>query len=349
MSQFKIAGHPVGAGCSCFIIAEAGVNHNGDLAMAHRLIDVAADAGVDAIKFQTFRTELVVSEAAPKAAYQESNTGEGGTQADMIRKLELPFEDFLALKIHAEERGLVFMSTPFDAASADYLAGIGMAAFKVPSGEITNHPLLRRIASHRLPVILSTGMSWLGEVEQAVSILRAAGVEDIAILHCTSNYPTDPAEVNLRAMDTLATVFKVPVGYSDHTLGIEIPLAAVARGATIIEKHITLDCSLPGPDHLASLDPAGLVALVAGIRKVEVALGDGVKRPQPGEENVRSVARRSLFLALPVQKGSVLREDDLIALRPAGGLRPDQMELVVGRHAARDLPAGAQLAWPDLT
>lgn len=342
-----IDGHEVGGG-RCFVVAEAGVNHNGDPALARRLIDEAAAAGADAVKFQTFRADRVVSPSAPKAAYQTANTGGAQSQLEMIRALELDGEQFAHLKAHCARRGILFLSTPFDEDSADLLRGLGVPAFKVPSGEITNLPLVRHVGGLGRPVILSTGMATLEEVGRAVDTLSAAGCPGLAILHCVSDYPAAPEDTNLRAMATLREAFGVPVGLSDHSEGIEIALAAVALGAAVIEKHVTLDKALPGPDHRASLDPGELRALVAGIRKVEAALGDGIKAPRPAEADTSAVARRSLFLRAGLGAGEDIRADNLVALRPAGGIPPDELERVVGRRAARDLEAGAMLRRSDL-
>ncbi len=347
-ARIRIAQHPIGDGAPCFVIAEAGINHNGDVALAHRLIDVAVRAGADAVKFQTFRAAQVISPAAPKAAYQKRNTGGDESQLEMARRWEFGESEFRALQRHCAESGILFLSTPFDHDSVDLLARLDVAAFKVASGEVTNLPLLRHIATTGRPVILSTGMSWLGEVDAAVRALREAGCGALALLHCVSNYPAAPADANLRAMATMARAFAVPVGYSDHTLGLEVALAAVALGAAIVEKHFTLDRSLPGPDHKASLTPDELAALVSGIRAVEAALGDGVKAPREAEADTRRVARRSLFLVRDVAAGAALDEHDLIALRPSGGIDPAETDRLVGAVARRKLAAGEMLGWNDV-
>lgn len=348
MTDIKIAGRRVGPGQPCFIIAEAGVNHNGDPEAAKKLIDVAVESGADAVKFQTFKAERVISADAPKAGYQLESTDPGESQLDMIRKLELTDDHFRQLDAYCRERGIIFISTPFDHPSVDLLDSLGVPAFKVPSGETVNLPLLRHIASKQKPVILSTGMSTLGEVERAVNTIKQAGSGQLAVLHCVSNYPAAVADVNLMAMQTMGHAFQTPVGYSDHTLGIEIPIAAVALGACVIEKHFTLDKALPGPDHRASLEPDELAAMVRGIRNVQAAMGSGIKTPAESEENTRLVARRSLFLERDVIAGAVLRDTDLIALRPSGGIPPDQFDHVVGRRLRRSLNRGAQLGWEDL-
>ncbi|CUW38025.1 putative N,N'-diacetyllegionaminic acid synthase [Magnetospirillum sp. XM-1] len=348
IQSFTIGNRRVGPGCPCFVIAEAGVNHNGDLALAHRLVDMAAQAGADAVKFQTFTAEKVVSAQAPKAAYQKASTGGEQSQLDMVRGFQLAPEAFAELSAHCAQAGILFMSTPFDLDSVDVLDRLDVPAFKLPSGEITNPLLLRRVAATGRPVILSTGMGALVEVAAAVDILERAGCRDLMLLHCTSAYPAPVESANLRAMATLAAAFRRPVGYSDHTEGFEAAIAAVALGACCIEKHFTLDRSLPGPDHLASVSPADLGALVAVIRRVEKGLGDGCKRPVAAEEDTRAVARRSLFAARALEAGAVMAEDDLIALRPGGGISPMQVDMVVGRRLTRAVAEGTLLAWSDL-
>lgn len=331
-----------------FIVAEAGVNHNGDPALARRLVDAAAESGADAVKFQTFRVDALLTRAAPKAGYQVETTGAGESQRDMLARLELDTAVLAELKERAATRGLTFFSAPFDEESADVLDRLGVALFKVPSGEITNLPLLRHLASKGRPIILSTGMSSLEEVEQAVAAIRAAGDPPLAVLHCLSAYPAPAAEVNLRAMDALATRCGCPVGFSDHTLGIEIALAAAARGAAIIEKHLTLDKSLPGPDHRASLDPAEFAAMVRAIRAVESALGDGTKRPMPSELDTRRVARKSLVAARPLRAGARLGAEDILIKRPGTGISPADLDKAIGRPLARDLEADEVIGWETL-
>jgi len=338
----------IGPGKPVFIIAEAGVNHNGSLEMAKQLVDAAVEAGADAVKFQTFKAEKVVSLHAPKAAYQKNTTDPAESQLEMVRRLELPYEAFRELKAYCDQRGILFMSTPFDEDSVDFLDGIGVPVFKIPSGEVVNHPFLEYVARKGKPLIMSTGMSYLSEVDEAVRVVGGPGNEQLVLLHCVSNYPADPADVNLRAMQTMATAFQVPVGYSDHTLGIEIPLAAVALGACVIEKHFTLDRELPGPDHRASLEPAELKAMVDDIRKVEQALGNGRKIPASSEEDTRRVARRSLVLKEDVSEGKLIQAGMLTALRPAGGIPPNLISYVVGRETTHPLKAGAILQWGDL-
>jgi len=343
-----IDGRRVGPGEPCFVIAEAGVNHNGDLDLARRLVDAAADAGADAVKFQTFRAAGVVSTTAPKAAYQLASTARDESQLDMLQRLELADDSFLELKERAERRGITFLSTPFDHASVDLLERMDVAAFKVASPDVTNHPLLADIGSRSRPVLLSTGTADLAEVQDAVAVLRAAGVDDIVVLHCVSEYPALAADANLRAMATLANALDVPVGYSDHTQGLEVAVAAVALGAAVLEKNFALDRSLPGPDQRASLEPDELAELVRSVRSVESALGDGVKRPSEKERANVAVLRRSLAAARDLEAGTVLEESMLVALRPGTGLSPTRVADVVGRPLVRKVTAGRLLADDDL-
>jgi len=338
----------IGPGEPVFIIAEAGVNHSGSLEMAKRLVDAAVEAGADAVKFQTFNAKKVVSSHAPKAAYQKSTTDPVESQLEMMRRLELPYEAFRALKAYCDQCGILFMSTPFDEDSVDFLDSIGVPVFKIPSGEVINHPFLKYVAQKDKPLIMSTGMSYLSEVDEAVRVIKNTGNDQLVVLHCVSNYPADPADVNLRAMQTMATAFQVPVGYSDHTLGIEIALAVVAMGACVIEKHFTLDRDLPGPDHRASLEPPELKAMVDGIRKVEQALGDRRKMPASSEADTRCVARRSIVLREDAPEGTLIQASMLTALRPASGIPPNMVSYVVGREAVRPLKAGTLLQWGDL-
>jgi N-acetylneuraminate synthase len=339
----QIAGYHVGPGNPCFIIAEAGVNHNGDLNLAHRLIDVAVQAGADAIKFQTFNAERLATADAQKAAYQLATTNSGESQFEMLQRLELDADGHRTLIAHCRDKHILFLSTPFDEASADLLEQLGVPAFKTPSGEITNLPYLSHLARKNKPMIISTGMAFLGEVETAVRTIETAGNHTFALLHCVSNYPANPAETNLRAMQTMARAFNVPVGYSDHTPGIEVSLAAVALGACIVEKHFTLDRNLPGPDHQASAEPAELGALVRGIRTVEVALGDGRKQPAASEANTAAVARKSLVAACDIPEGATLTEMMIAIKRPGTGLPPAMREFLIGRAARTAISAGKLL------
>lgn len=341
--EINLAGRVLGPGRPCFIIAEAGVNQNGSLEQALEMVEAAAKAGADAVKFQTFRAQEVATAEAPKAAYQKETTGQTQSQLDMLKSLELKPEQHEPLAKRCREKGLLFLSTPFDKPSLDFLAGMGMAAIKVPSGEITNLPFLTQVGEKSLPVILSTGMSTLEEVALAVETLRQAGCPALALLHCVSNYPAAPADVNLKAMLTMAQRFGLPVGYSDHTMGNEVALAAVAMGACIIEKHFTLDRTLPGPDHKASALPDELAEMVAGIRKVEAALGHGRKEPMPSEADTKAVARRSLVAARDIAPGEELTAELVAIRRPGTGMAPQRLPEVLGRIAGRAIPAGALL------
>ena len=337
----------VGNGEPVFVIAEAGVNHNGDLERAKRLVEVAVEAGVDAVKFQTFRAELVVSPEAPQADYQAKNTGRVESQLDMARRLELGAEAFRALRDHCADLGIMFLSTPFDEVSADLLEDLDVPAFKVGSGELTNHRFLKYLAEKGRPILLSTGMSGLEEVSAAVEVIRSTGNSSICLFHCVSNYPTDPADCNLKAMATMRDRFRCPVGWSDHTLGSHVSCAAVALGAELIEKHFTLDRTLPGPDHKASAEPDELAAMVRQIRDVEASLGDGVKRCRESEKNTAEVARRSVHAAGPIAAGSEIRAGDLVAMRPGTGIPAERINDVVGRRTVRDVAAGQKLSESD--
>lgn len=321
------------------IIAEAGVNHNGSLDLARQLIDAAAAAGVDYVKFQTFRADKLVTRTARQAAYQSRNLGHGEeSQYTMLKRLELSPDDHRALIDHCNTKGVRFFSTAFDLESIAFLDSLGLPLWKVPSGEITNFPYLRAIGLTGKPVILSTGMATLDEIEAAVGVLTRFGTprNGITLLHCTTEYPAPKDQVNLRAMQTMHERFGLPVGYSDHTEGIEIPVAAVAMGATVIEKHFTLDRSLPGPDHKASLEPDELTAMVRQIRAVESALGNGVKEPTPAERPNIPIARKSIVAATAIQRGELFTEENLTAKRPGTGLSPMLWESVVGQTAPHD-------------
>ncbi len=320
------------------IIAEAGVNHNGDLAMAKQLVDVAAEVGADLVKFQTFAADRIVTRAAPKADYQNQNTNADESQYAMLRSLELSAEMHRALIAHCQARNIEFLSTGFDIESVDLLVALGQQRFKIPSGEITNLPYLRHIGRLRKSIILSTGMATLGEIESAIDVLECAGTPRtrITILHCTTEYPTPMAEVNLRAMQTIQTAFSVNVGYSDHTPGIEVPIAAVAMGATVIEKHFTLNRNLPGPDHRASLEPAELKTMVAAIRNIETALGDGIKRAASSEEKNKAVVRKSLVANRKINAGDIFSVENITAKRPGTGISPMHWDEIIGRRAPRD-------------
>lgn len=334
-NRIKIGERIIGSQNPCFIIAEAGVNHNGDINLAKRLVDAASMAGADAIKFQTFHAENVVSSLAEKADYQKSTTSPDETQLEMLTKLELSDENFYEISDYAKNRGIIFLSTPFDEESVDLLHKLDVPAYKISSGEITNCPLLKKVAGKKKPIILSTGMSNLGEVEEALNYLKKYGAEEIVLLHCTTSYPAPVAFVNLRTMETLRCAFQVPVGYSDHTEGIIIPIAAAAMGACVIEKHFTLDRALPGPDHKASLEPQELSAMVKAVRDVEDARGNGIKDPTEEEEVIKKIARRSIVAQKEIHIGETLTRDLLDIKRPGFGLEPKYLNVIIGRVAKK--------------
>jgi N,N'-diacetyllegionaminate synthase len=327
-AAFRVGPRMIGDG-RCFIIAELGVNHNGRVDVAERLVDAAADAGADAVKFQTWNTDALVTPDAPLAEYQRSSEGPA-TQYELLKGLEMPVEALGPLKARAEARGLEFFSTANDEASADALDRLGLRLFKIGSGELTNLALLRHVAAKGKPVIVSTGMATLDEVERALVALTSTGNREVAVLHCVSAYPSPPEESNLKALDTLAR-FGAPVGFSDHTFGNVLAIAAVARGAAIIEKHFTLDKSLPGPDHRASAEPDEFRAMVGAIRTVESGLGDGVKRPTPSEIAIRAVVRRTVVAARALPAGHVIGASDVVLRRAGGGMAADELEQVLGR------------------
>lgn len=318
-----------------YIIAEAGVNHNGSFDLACRLVDAAKAAGADCIKFQTFRSQNLVSRNAGKADYQKDTTGDG-SQADMLSKLELSYDAFSRLKQYCEEIGITFLSTPFDLESAAFLDELGVPFWKIPSGEVTNLPYLEALAKTGRPVVMSTGMCEMREIEAAIRVLREHGTSDIRLLHCNTEYPTPFADVNLRAMETMRNAFGVEVGYSDHTKGIEVPIAAVALGATIIEKHFTLDRNMEGPDHKASLEPDELAAMVSAIRNIEQALGSGEKTASPSERKNIAVVRKSIVAKRAIKQGEVFSDENLTAKRPGTGISPMRWFEVIGQVAAKD-------------
>ncbi len=337
MNTIEVAGRHVGTGHACFIIAEAGVNHNGEIELAKRLVDAAREANADAVKFQTWVTEKLIATDAAMAEYQKQNLGREQRQFEMLKRLEFTHDQFRELKAYAEHSSILFLSTPDEEESADFLERMGMPVFKIGSGEVTNLPYLHHVALKMKPIILSTGMSTLGEVEAAVRTMEEAGNQRLALLHCVSDYPAQACDCNLRAMDTLASAFGYPVGFSDHTLGIDIAVAAVARGACVLEKHLTLDQTMPGPDHSASLDPAEFASMVRAIREIESALGDGVKKPAPSEFETKKVVQKAIVAARPVRIGEVLAERDLALKRTSGGLVPAYLPLIIGRCADRDI------------
>lgn len=339
-----------------FVIAEAGVNHNGSDDLALQLVEVAAQCGADAVKFQTFSADKLVRPGAEKAEYQKATTG-GGDQHSMLKRLEMSKDLHARLFERCAQLGIEFMSTPFDEEAADFLLDMGMRRVKVPSGEITNHAFLRFLTSKNRPLIVSTGMASLEEVQEAIAVIaderkrlgRTQPIEEmLCILHCTSNYPAASSDVNLRAMQTIAQATGLPVGYSDHTLGVAVSTAAVALGAVVIEKHFTLDKSLPGPDHQASLSPDELAQMVSQIRAVEQALGSALKQPTASELPVRALVRRSVTTARAVPAGALLVPDDVCLLRPGLGIQPKEQESAMGRRVRVALPAGTTLQWSDL-
>lgn len=338
--NIRISNQAVGEGQPCFIIAEAGVNHNGDVNLARKLIDVAKEAGADAVKFQTFKAEEVVTKSAPKAPYQKKSTGVSESQFEMLKKLELSPKHFEDLFDYARKQEMMFLSSAFDKGSIDLLAEMGVPAFKVASGEITNFSLLKHIAGKQKPIILSTGMAVLGEIEEALKVIREEDVDEIILLHCVSAYPAKTEDMNLKAMATLRYAFGLPVGLSDHTVGITIPIAAVALGACVIEKHFTLDKKLPGPDHRASLAPKELKQMVAAIRDVERAMGNGIKWLTAEEGKNKKAVRRSLVARADIPKGAVITGEMLAIKRPGTGLEPKFLNLVVGRKAKGNIKSG---------
>lgn len=332
-----------------FIIAEAGVNHDGDVTMALELVDAARESGADAVKFQSFDADRLVTRQAGKADYQKQSVPGEDTQYSMLKALELSETNFRRIHAHCRHRGIEFLASPFDEESATFLDALAMRTYKIPSGEITNIPLLEHIAAFGKPVILSTGMCHLAEIERALATLDAAGAGDITLLHCVTEYPAPHHEINLSAMATLARAFGREVGYSDHTLGIEIPIAAVAMGARVIEKHFTLDTGLPGPDHAASLPPAAFGAMVQAIRRVEQAIGDGIKRPAPCEIANMGCVRKSIVAARRIPAGEVITTRHLALKRPGTGMPPSCLEAVVGRRALRTIEADRLIEWGDLS
>jgi N,N'-diacetyllegionaminate synthase len=350
--EFMSAARPAGSNSNLmshvFIIAEAGVNHNGSLDLALRLVDAAKASGADAVKFQTFRADLLTTRSAHKAPYQERTTANAESQFEMLQRLELDAAAHQRLIDHCRQIGIQFLSSPFDAQSADLLATMNVPLYKVPSGEITNLPFLQHLARKNRPLILSTGMSTLGEVEEAVHVLQAAGATQLTLLHCVTEYPAPYAEVNLRAMQTLKSAFGLPVGYSDHTPGIEIAIAAVALGAEVVEKHFTLNRSLPGPDHAASLEPSELEQMVTAIRHVEAALGTGIKAPARCELANISVARKSVVTARSLPAGHQLVAGDLDIKRPGNGLAPKLLLALIGRTLRSALAKDEIISWDHL-
>lgn len=334
-----------------FIIAEAGVNHNGDINLAYELIDSAVEAKVDAIKFQTWKTENLITKNVEKAEYQKQTTKDNESQFDMIKKLELPFDDFRKLKTYCDSKGIEFMSTCVDKESLDFLISIGLNKIKTSSSDLTNYPFLKNIAIYNTDLIISTGMSDLNDIKNSLNVLCKYGqnLDNVTVLHCNSEYPTPMNDVNLKAMNTIRSAFDVEIGYSDHTLGIEVPIAAVALGAKVIEKHFTLDRKLPGPDHSASLEPDELKQMVKSIRNIEKALsGDGEKKLSKSESKNVSIVRKSIHLKKDLSKGHVISEEDILVLRPGDGISPMEWNNIIGNELLEDKSKFDKLSYSDL-
>ena len=350
MKKVKIGNRLLGEGEPTFIVAEVGVNHNGSIDMAKKLLDAANDAGADAVKIQAFKTEKIVTKYAEKTSYQKETTGLKKSQYNMLKKIELRDKEIEELYRYAKGKSVVFLSSVFDKESVDLLNKLRVPAFKIASGEITNFPLLQYIAEKKKPIILSTGMSTLGEIEEALEVIRKKGVEDIVLLHCVTSYPAKTEEANLRVIKVWQNSFGLPIGFSDHTLGIAIPIAAVALGAVLIEKHFTLDKTLPGPDHRASLEPDEFKNMVKAIRDVEKAVGDGEKKLTEEEERIKKVVRRSIIAKVNIPKGKIITEDMLDFKRPGIGLEPRYLNKVIGMKAKKNIKADElvtfdKLAW----
>lgn len=344
MESVDISGHRIGTGGRCFIIAEAGVNHNGSLCLARRLVDAAVKAGADAVKFQTFKAEKLVTRSAPQAEYQARNTGKAESQYEMLKRLELSAEAHWKIASYCRKKKIIFISTPFDEESADLLEALHVPAFKIGSGELTNLPLLVHVARKGKPMIISTGMATVAEVKKAINAVRKAGNKEIVLLHCVSSYPAKAQWTNLRAIRSLQKQFGVPVGYSDHTIGHETALAAVAMGACVVEKHFTVDRNLPGPDQKLSLEPAGLKQLINGVRTVELALGNGIKKPVKAEKAVANLVRRSLVAAGNIPAGTELAEKHIAIKRPGTGLPPAMISNLLGRKTKALINEGTLFA-----
>jgi len=347
-NEFKIGRYSIGQGHPCFIIAEAGVNHNGSVELAKRMVDAAKSAGADAIKFQTFIPEEMTSELAEKADYQNKNDPRHKTQLEMLRSLAFSPEQFKELKVYCDNVGVLFLSTPFEVKSVDILENLGVLAYKIPSGEITNIQLLEYIAKKGKPIILSTGMSSIKEIKFALETIYAAGNKQVAVLQCTTSYPASPETLNLRAMQSIAKKFKVSVGLSDHSEGIVAPIAAVALGACVIEKHFTLDRTMEGPDHKASLEPKELKAMVDAIRKTELMLGTGIKKPHESEFAILKHARKSIFASVEIKSGEKISKDNVIIKRPLIGIPAESLGKALGKKAKRNISAKESIKWKDL-
>lgn len=347
-TSLSIGKHRIGPGHPTFIIAEAGVNHNGDPQLARNLVDAAAESGAQAVKFQTFKAEKLVTRSASRADYQVENLGEDGSQFDMLKRLELKYEFHRELMDYAESKGLVFLSTPFDLEAIEFLSDLGVAAFKAGSGDLTNLPYLDKMARQGRPVIISTGMANLEESREAVESIAATGNMDLVVLHCTTNYPCPLSEVNLAAMQTLQRELGVLVGYSDHTVGTLVPKIAVAAGAQVIEKHFTLDKNMEGPDHRASLEPAELAKMVREIKEMEEVMGSGEKVPNASEEKIMQVVRKSVVAAVDIPQGTVLSAEMLTIKRPGTGLHPRTFSQIIGQKTTRDIQIDTVLNAGDL-
>ncbi|MGM0405317.1 MAG: N-acetylneuraminate synthase [Thermoplasmatota archaeon] len=344
VDEIKIDSIKIGEDHPAFLIAEAGVNHNGEMDLAKRLVDEAKEAGADAVKFQTFKAEDLVTKEGEMADYQKKNIGEEKSQYEMIKERELSYEDFKGLKRYCDEKGILFLSTPHTMEAVEFLEPL-VPLYKIGSGDLTNLPFLKRIAEKGKPIILSTGMSVLGEVEEAVNEIRKAGDVDLILLHCVTDYPAPFENINLKAMLTLRDAFKTMVGYSDHTLGYTAPTAAVTLGAVVIEKHFTLDKDMKGPDHKASLEPDEFKEMVCEIRSLEEGLGDGIKRPTEQEEKIKRVARKSIVAKEDIRKGTVLEEDMLDIKRPGHGIKPKHLEKLVGKEVRSDIEKDQLITW----
>ena len=332
-----------------FIIAEAGVNHNGKMELAYKLVDAAKEAGVDAVKFQVFKSEKVISKSTKMADYQKENLKENISQLDMVKKLELSYEDFIKINEYCKEKGVMFMATPFDSDSLDFLVDtLKVDVLKIGSGDLNNYPFLEKVALKNKEIILSTGMSNLSDIEGALDFISQYTDKEVKVLHCTTNYPCPMDEVNLKAMNTIKDAFQVAVGYSDHTLGIEVPIAAVALGAEIIEKHFTLDKTMEGPDHVASLEPDELKEMTRTIRNIERALGSGIKKPNKSEVKIQSIVKRKIVLAKDVETNHVLTEDDLEYKRCENGIDSKYYKSIIGKKVKRKIEADSPLMWEDI-
>lgn len=346
--MIKIGNKKISECDPCFIIAEIGVNHNGNIKQAKKLIDNASRAGADAVKFQLFKAEKIITKNAEKAKYQKETTNSGESQYEMLKKLELNNEAFISLSQYANNKNIVFLSSAFDYESIDFLDKLNVPAYKIPSGEITNLPLIKYIANKKKPIILSTGMSTMDEIEKSLKVIRNQKLNDIVLMHCVSNYPTAIKDVNLRAIKTLKEKFKVPVGFSDHTLGITISFAAVASGACIIEKHITLNKKLPGPDHKASIEPKELKKMVKGIREIEMAMGNGEKIPNFEEEKIKKLVRKSIVSSKQIPKGTLINESMISIKRPGTGISPEYFEKIIGKRTLVDIEEDELITWEKI-